>query len=188
VECPACSAEFPAVATEDPTVADGTKGIARFLAGIYEPADGAERAWLIGEAKWLAKKPGNGLIVIGLLGMLVMTASGLGYVFSGVEEARKGVRGADGNILGGLLLLTTGNFYCFVVAAGGRSLKRLEHPGLCFTSATLAMFSVLPCGGWLVLSIPAVIFATWAFAVLRNPVVFHAMQWIRNDREQSRGF
>jgi hypothetical protein len=181
-QCPNCESVFLAfVGTEIKESCD-PKGIARFLAGIYEPVDGQERAWLISEAKWLVKKPAVGLMVTGFLGIAGTTTIGLLAILSEVEDIQRGW-GRPESIPFQIGVVIAFNFYCFLIVAGGRSLKRLEQRGFCFAAATLAMFSAVPFGAWLLLSIPAVIFSSWSFAALHNPVVKHAMHWIRQDKE-----
>jgi len=187
-QCPNCESVFPTFTGTEIRETSDPKGIARFLAGIYEPVDAHERAWLISEAKWLVKKPAVGLMATGLLGMAATITLGLLALLNVVDKIQRGFNDNGDDIIRGLAITIGIGFYCSLLLAGGRQLKRLEHRGFCFAVAVLALFSALPCGGWLILSIPAVIFSTWAFAALHNPVVKHAMQWIRQDKEDLRQF
>jgi len=186
-ECPYCQATFPAVeSTAEEADEPGESFNARiYFSASYLPADPFERAAIIREAERRVWVPAIGLIVTGLLGIAASAIIGLWAVIESMGRLQRG-RGDTEFVIMQMGATIAVCFYCFLIAAGGRQMRLLETRGLAIAAATLAVFSTMFCGIWIVLSIPGLIFGTWAFAALNSREVRHAMRWKRREREERR--
>jgi hypothetical protein len=177
MECRYCNSVFPAIPLAEAEATEPT-GIAGFFTENYNPEDPAERAAVIAEAQRRVAVPGAGLIVSGFIGIFASVVIAIAVTINHLDKFRPEIYIYFFN----LGLCIAAGFLHFLVAAGGRALRRLENRPLCSFAASIGIVGMACCGIYGFVTVLGFLFGTWAFTALSSREV----RWKQIERDNRR--